>query len=58
MPRSRYEDAVELMKTAFEAWNYGDPTNSANLQGPQVSRLQQERVLSYIEKGKAEGNTS
>jgi aldehyde dehydrogenase (NAD+) len=55
VPRSRYEEAVELMKTAFEAWNYGDPTNPANLQGPQVSRLQQERVLSFIEKGKAEG---
>ena len=55
VPRSRYDEAVELMKTAFEGWNYGDPTNPANLQGPQVSRLQQERVLSFIEKGKAEG---
>jgi aldehyde dehydrogenase (NAD+) len=55
VPRSRYDEAVELMKTAFEGWNYGDPTNAANLQGPQVSRQQQERVLSFIEKGKAEG---
>jgi aldehyde dehydrogenase (NAD+) len=55
VPRARYDEATELMKTAFEGWNYGDPTNPANLQGPQVSRQQQERVLSYIEKGKAEG---
>ncbi len=55
VPRTRYEEAIELMKRAFEGWNYGDPTNPANLQGPQVSRQQQERVLSYIEKGKAEG---
>ena len=43
------------MKAAFESWNYGDPTSPANMQGPQVSRLQQQRVLEYIEKGKEEG---
>ena len=55
VPRSRYDEAVAIMKTAFEGWNYGDPSDPANLQGPQISRVQQERVLSYIEKGKAEG---
>ena len=55
VPRSRYDEAVGLIKTAFENWNYGDPTNPANMQGPQVSQVQRERVLSYIEKGKAEG---
>ncbi len=55
VPRSRYDEAVALIKTAFEAWNYGDPTNPKNLQGPQVSRRQQERVLAFIEQGKAEG---
>lgn len=55
VPRSRYDEAVDMMKVAFEGWNHGDPTNPANLQGPQISRVQQERVLSYIEKGKAEG---
>jgi len=55
VPRARYDEAVEIMKGAFEGWNYGDPENPANLQGPQVSKLQQERVLGYIEKGKAEG---
>jgi aldehyde dehydrogenase (NAD+) len=55
IPRSRYEEGVEIMKAAFENWSYGDPENPANLQGPQISRVQQERVLGYIEKGKAEG---
>jgi aldehyde dehydrogenase (NAD+) len=55
VPGARYAEAIELMRTAFEGWSYGDPTNPANLQGPQVSRQQQERVLSFIEKGKAEG---
>ncbi|MFP6664378.1 MAG: aldehyde dehydrogenase family protein [Deltaproteobacteria bacterium] len=55
VPRARYDEAIAILKTAFENWKYGDPTNPANLQGPQISRRQQERVLAYIEKGKAEG---
>jgi aldehyde dehydrogenase (NAD+) len=55
VPRSRYDEALDILKARFEAWKYGDPTNPAFLQGPQVSKLQQERVLAYIEKGKAEG---
>ncbi len=31
------------------------PPNPSNLQGPQVSKRQQERVLAYIEKGKRDG---
>jgi aldehyde dehydrogenase (NAD+) len=55
LPRSRYDEGVAMLKKAFESWNYGDPTNPANLQGPQVSKRQQERVLGYIEKGKKDG---
>jgi aldehyde dehydrogenase (NAD+) len=55
LPRSRYQEGVALVEKAFRGWNYGDPTNPANLQGPQISRRQQERVLSYIERGKKEG---
>jgi len=55
LPRSRYEEGVALAKAAFENFPYGDPTDPGKLQGPQVSRKQQQRVLAYIEKGKAEG---
>jgi aldehyde dehydrogenase (NAD+) len=55
LPRSRYAEGVAIVKAAFEAWSYGDPTDPRNLQGPQVSRRQQERVLAYIEKGRREG---
>ena len=55
VPRSRYDEALEILKAAFEGWNYGDPHDPANLQGPQISKRQQERVLGYIEKGKQEG---
>jgi aldehyde dehydrogenase (NAD+) len=55
LPRARYVEGLALVKHAFERWSYGDPTDPKNLQGPQVSRRQQERVLAYIEKGKREG---
>ena len=55
VPRARYDDAIDLIAGGFAGWSYGDPTDASNLQGPQVSKRQQERVLSYIEKGKAEG---
>jgi len=55
VPRARYDDAIDLIAGGFAGWSYGDPTDASNLQGPQVSKRQQERVLSYIDKGKAEG---
>ena len=55
VPRSRYDEAVDLVMSGFDGWTYGDPTDPANLQGPQVSKRQQERVLGYIETGRTEG---
>lgn len=55
VPNARYDEAVEMVKAGFEAMTYGDPNDFANFQGPQISKRQQERVLGYIEKGKAEG---
>ena len=55
VPRSRYDEAVELAKVAFESVSYGDPTDPSVLQGPQISKRQQERVLGYIQKGRDAG---
>jgi aldehyde dehydrogenase (NAD+) len=55
VPRSRYDEAIELMVPAFGAVKYGDPTRPDVLQGPQISARQRDRVLGYIEKGVAEG---
>ena len=57
VPRDRYDECVAALTAAFEAWSYGDPNDAANMQGPQVSKKQQDRVLGYIEKGKQEGAT-
>jgi len=55
LPRSRYAEGVQLLKKAFEAIQYGDPTNVAHIMGPLINARQRDRVLGYIEKGKAEG---
>jgi len=55
LPRSRYDEALPILENAFKNWNYGDPTEPQNLQGPQINKRQQERVLEYIEIGKKEG---
>jgi aldehyde dehydrogenase (NAD+) len=55
LPRSRYDEGVALVQAAFEAFSYGDPTDFANMAGPLINAKQRERVLGYIERGKAEG---
>ena len=55
LPRSRYDEAVEMLKAAFEGIGYGDPTNPANVMGPLINAKQRDRVLGYIEKGVEEG---
>ncbi len=55
LPRSRYDEGVEMVKAAFESFPYGDPTDFNNMAGPLINARQRERVLGLIEKGKAEG---
>jgi aldehyde dehydrogenase (NAD+) len=55
LPKSRYDEAVDMLKAAFEAVPYGDPTDPGNIMGPLINARQRGRVLGYIEKGKAEG---
>ena len=55
LPKSRYDEAVGLLKDAFENVPYGDPTDPGNIMGPLLNARQRDRVLGYIEKGKAEG---
>lgn len=57
LPRSRYAEGVEILTAVMQNIPYGDPKNPANLQGPQISALQRDRIESYIAKGIAEGAT-
>jgi len=55
VPRSRYDECLEVAESMMAGVTYGDPWDAANLQGPLISAKQRDRVLGYIEKGKAEG---
>jgi aldehyde dehydrogenase (NAD+) len=55
VPKARYDEVIEIAKVAFDGVAVGDPTDPNVLQGPQISKRQQERVLSYIESGREQG---
>ncbi|MGX9787804.1 aldehyde dehydrogenase family protein [Mycobacterium sp. MMS18-G62] len=55
VPRSRYDEAIEILKGMFEAVEYGDPQSRSQVMGPLISQAQFDRVLGYIELGKQEG---
>ncbi len=55
VPRSRLDEAVELASLGMANFPYGDPQSMDVVMGPLVSEKQMNRVLGYIEKGKAEG---
>ncbi len=55
LPRSRYDEGMAIIEAGFKTVPYGDPTDPGNFQGPQISALQRERVLGYIDQGRDEG---
>jgi aldehyde dehydrogenase (NAD+) len=55
LPRSRYDEGVEMLATQFANVPYGDPQRADVVMGPVISEKQRTRVLGYIEKGVQEG---
>jgi len=55
LPRSRYEEGVELITQGMSSVTYGDPNDPSVIMGPLISQKQRDRVLGYIEKGQQEG---
>ncbi|KAK9729543.1 aldehyde dehydrogenase (NAD(P)(+)) ald5 [Basidiobolus ranarum] len=52
-----YEEFLEKFKKKASSIKLGDPFHPETTQGPLVSKLQFDRVMSYIEDGKKEGAT-
>lgn len=52
-----YDKFVEAFKKRALANAVGDPFDEKTFQGPQVSQVQYDRIMSYIEEGKKEGAT-
>jgi len=53
--RGVLDDVLEALRAAASAQVLGDPFDPATTMGPLVNRRQQERVLGYVERGRAEG---
>lgn len=54
-PRARYDEVVAALAAGAAAYVLGDPFEPDTTMGPLVARRQRDRVLRYIEIGKAEG---
>ncbi|KAI8343762.1 aldehyde dehydrogenase domain-containing protein [Choanephora cucurbitarum] len=52
-----YDEFIKRFKEYTSQTKLGDPHEDDTFQGPQVSKTQFDRIMSYIEKGKEEGAT-
>ena len=57
VPNDKMEEAIKLVKEITKGIVVGDPQNPETSLGPVVSKIQYEKVKSYIEKGISEGAT-
>jgi aldehyde dehydrogenase (NAD+) len=55
VPRSHYDQAVEVATATFGALAVGDPSDPNTFCGPLVSAKQRDRVLNYIDIAKRDG---
>lgn len=55
LPRSRYDEGIEILKSAMESITVGDPWDPATVQGPLISAQQRDKVLGLIADGVASG---
>ncbi|MGV0044945.1 aldehyde dehydrogenase family protein [Mycobacterium colombiense] len=55
LPQSRYDEGLEAARQALAGVRVGDPWDPNTTQGPQISATQRDRVLRFIDIGKAEG---
>ncbi|KAL0247550.1 hypothetical protein I308_103620 [Cryptococcus tetragattii IND107] len=55
--RSIYDKFLKAFKEQTSKLKVGDPFDPKTYQGPQVSQLQAERIMTYVDHGKQEGAT-
>ncbi|HEY5840241.1 MAG TPA: aldehyde dehydrogenase family protein [Mycobacterium sp.] len=51
LPRSRYDEGLAVLKASMENFPFGDPWTPGNMQGPQISEGQRQKVLGLIKSG-------
>jgi aldehyde dehydrogenase (NAD+) len=55
VPRDRYDEAVDTVRSALAGISYGDPTDPATMMGPLINARQREKVAGYVDRAVAEG---
>ncbi|MEZ0355015.1 aldehyde dehydrogenase family protein [Mycobacterium sp. SA01] len=55
LPRSRYDEGLEILKAMMEQFPVGDPWTPGIMQGPQISAMQRQKTLRLIRSGIADG---
>jgi aldehyde dehydrogenase (NAD+) len=55
LPRSRYDEGIAMMKSMMENFPIGDPWDPNNMQGPQISETQRQKVLGLVSRAVADG---
>jgi aldehyde dehydrogenase (NAD+) len=55
LPRSRYDEGVEILTQVMQNIPYGDPLNPGTLSGPLISALQRDRVQGHIDRALEQG---
>jgi betaine-aldehyde dehydrogenase len=55
VPRSRYDEALELIQGAAARYTVGDPFDEATRVGPVVSRKQLESIRGFIDRAEKDG---
>jgi aldehyde dehydrogenase (NAD+) len=55
VPHGLMDQAAEMAAGMLGQLPYGDPTDATNMMGPVVNRSQYDKILGYLEIGKADG---
>lgn len=51
LPHSRYDEGLEILRSAMENFPIGDPWTPGVMQGPQINAVQRDKVLGLIRSG-------
>ncbi len=57
IPKSRYQEAVDILTPIFQGMSFGDPTDPQFIMGPVINKKQYHKILGMIQNGIEEGAT-
>jgi acyl-CoA reductase-like NAD-dependent aldehyde dehydrogenase len=55
VPRDRYDEAVDAVRSIVSGIQYGDPTDPATMMGPLINARQRDKVAGYVDRAIDDG---